>query len=461
MKNESKLYLGRSEDILPTFEPESVDLMVTDPPYGLGFMGKDWDMAIPPVGIWKECYRVLKPGAFTFVMCLPRQDLLSHMIVNLGDAGFNVAFSSIYWTYASGFPKAQNLSKAADKRAGVERESVGYSIEPNGRCRINEKTAFNNRKSWSKDAGFKDSKEKRQITIPATSQAKALEGAYAGFQPKPAVEIIIVAMKPIKEETYLDQALINEHGCSWLDDCRIPHDGESLGGGSEKSDSFKGKNGWDRPWRHDKSKEKAYCKRIKENVKISEAKGRFPANLVCEDDILNNGRLTKSTGGTGVRTGTATFKGTEGRKHFHYDDEGSFSRYFSLDAWFSNRIKLLPKEAQKTFPWLIVPKPSKTEKNKFIKTDYIDNSDIYNGKFPYSKADRENASKHPTMKPLKLMSWLITLGSREGDLVLDPFMGSGTTYIAATALGRYCKGIEMKKEYYETAVERSNLSQKV
>ena len=96
----------------------SVDLIVTDPPYGYSFMGKDWDKAVIPVGIWKECLRVLKPGAFAFVMCSPRQDCLGKMICNLSNAGFETGFTSLYWAYASGFPKAQNIGKAVDKRNG-------------------------------------------------------------------------------------------------------------------------------------------------------------------------------------------------------------------------------------------------------------------------------------------------------------------------------------------------------
>ena len=443
MKNRSKLYLGDSQDILPTFKPESVDLMVTDPPYGLSFMDKDWDKAVPPVEMWKACFRVLKPGAFVFVMCIPRQDCLAHMIVNLGDAGFDMAFSSIYWTYASGFPKAQNLSKLADKRAGVEREVAGEYHYPDGKRR-------NVRQSGSDK--YNPLQGSYDLTISKTPQAKALDGAYGGFQPKPAVEIVIVAMKPIEEKTYLDQALKNGRGCTYLDNCRIPFEN------AQKEDLKRGR-------KNSSFGFKKYAESVGGNSGLAGKdydcpNGRFLANVLCEDDVLNNGHVSKSDGGTGVRSETATFKGTEGRNHFHYDDVGSFSRYFSLDAWFGERIKRLPKEVQKTFPWLIIPKPSKSEKNKHLDTDFTDNSDIYNGKFPDSKADKEDINKHPTIKPVKLMSLLITLGSREGEIVLDPFLGSGTTYIAATALGRYCKGIEIKKEYYDKAVKRCNLAQK-
>ena len=98
---------GDSLEVLKGLEDNSIDFICTDPPYGYSFMGKQWDKAVPSVEIWQECLRVLKPGAFINVMSAPRSDVLSRMIVNIEDAGFRVDFTPIYWTYASGFPKAR------------------------------------------------------------------------------------------------------------------------------------------------------------------------------------------------------------------------------------------------------------------------------------------------------------------------------------------------------------------
>ncbi|GAH17717.1 unnamed protein product, partial [marine sediment metagenome] len=132
----------------------SIDLLCTDPPYGLispgkqdkrgfrygeggkktiaanrgGFMGLTWDKTIPSVEIWKECLRVLKPGAFAFIMCIPRQDCLSRMIINLENAGFQIGFTSIFHAFASGFPKATNISKMVDKKLGAERKIIGQKV---------------------------------------------------------------------------------------------------------------------------------------------------------------------------------------------------------------------------------------------------------------------------------------------------------------------------------------------
>ncbi len=346
---------------LRKFPRESVDLIATDPPYGYGFMGKDWDRVVPAVEIWRESLRVLKPGAFLFVMSAPRQDVLSRMIGRIEEAGFLVGYTSIYWTYSSGFPKAMNMGKMVDKRAGAKRKVIGKRMVPVGHAFAG--TAYGPARGIKQ---FYD-------TLPATPEAKALNGSYAGFQPKPAVEVILVAMKPLSEKTFVDQAVRNRKGVTWLDDGRIP------------------------------------------SIESAEA-GRFPANLLVSGDVLNHGTDPRSA---------------------------SFSRYFDLDAW-----------ARKTFPFLIVPKPSASEKNHGSTENSTDNSDRYRGKFPDSKADKDVANKHPTIKPLRLMSYLITLGSREGDVVLDPFAGSGTTCVAAARLGRKYIGIELNRGYIQIAKRR-------
>ena len=192
--------------------------------------------------------------------------------------------------------------------------------------------------------------------------------------------------------------------------------------------------------------------------------GRFPANLLISDDVLNDGNIRisgKSYIGQGGNTeGNPFTKAKSGGKvASYYPDSGSFSRYFDLDKWFEERIKLLPKSVQKIFPFLIVPKASKSEKNKGCEDlpekqrqgVYDDDSYEWQEGHQIAKPTKNN---HPTVKPLKLMSYLITLGSREGDLILDPFMGSGTTGIACKLLDRDFIGCEISKEYFEIAQKR-------
>lgn len=433
-------YCSDALQVLVDLPGDSVDLLATDPPYGISFMGKDWDKALPDTQVWKECLRILKPGAFAFVMSIPRSDCLSRMIISLEDAGFRVDFTPMYWAYASGFPKAQNIGKAVDKRSGTERTIVGKEMVDIGI------------QSGSMHSGRRSEVVERDKTIATSPQAQALDGSYGGFQPKPAVEVIIVAMKPLSEKTYVDQALKNQKGITWLDDARIPYEG---------GDSIIEKN----PHTH-RGNSKLYTE-IYGEYQQSDYElphGRFPANLLVSDDVLNDGRVSKSNSGMrGLSGRHDPGQGSEHNRIKPYtntlrgvDDSGSFSRYFDLDKW-----------AQKTFPFLIVPKASKGEKNKGLDgelqpipySDYRENFEAtksWVSEYPDGKARPMNTARnnHPTVKPLKLMSYLVTLGSRPGDVVLDPFSGSGTTLLAGRLLGRKVLGIEINEAYCEIAAHR-------
>ena len=405
----------------------SVDLVCTDPPYGIGFMGKEWDTFRPetiqkgkarsarkdPIlakkaetarnrergridavgamesarydhtprggakfrewftGVSVEMLRVLKPGAFAFVCIGARQDSVAAVITAMTDAGFKTDFTSIYWTYASGFPKAANIAKGIEKRNGAPDQAKGFSRAGD----------YGGRDLVDKPTPFKDYKSPKL----QSDAAKALDGSYGGFQPKPAVECIIVAMKPLSEKTFVDQALKNGKGITWLDDCRIPLNGDKkVGGFGNGGIGFAGDDARGVEWQED-------------------TKGRFPANLLVSDNVL-----------------------------------GDYSRFFSL-------------------PFLIVPKAAKSEKNNGLsgfegKTVSDGPAIAADNAFQRGKSVRKNT--HPTVKPVQLMQYLITLGSRAGDVVLDPFLGSGTTALAAKQLGRKYIGIEKEAEYVELAKAR-------
>jgi len=357
----SRLIHGDCMRHLRSLAPDSVDLVCTDPPYGIGFMDKSWDRFenkafqsfIAETG--RALIRVMKPGAFLFMTMTPRQDSLTQAIAGLADAGFNTRFTSLYWTFASGFPKALNIGKAVDKNAGRARELIQE-------YRVPDITGGNYGEGKRAYAGK---------VVRRTRGTGSLEGSYGGFQPKPAVEVIIVAMKPLAASTYADQALKNRKGVTWLDDCRIPsaasmtihhtHSGTMAGGGAGRDVLPAYRTSGDE---------------------------RFPANLLVSDDVLD---------------------GMTGNK------PDAYSRFFSLDAW------------MRTVPFLKVPKAKKRTRS---------------------------GNTHPTVKPLALMSYLITLGSRPGDVVLDPFLGSGTTAVAAKLLGRRYIGIEREAGYVAIARAR-------
>jgi site-specific DNA-methyltransferase (adenine-specific) len=307
------------------------------------------------------------------------------MIMNLEKAGFDTDLTPIYWTFATGFPKASSISKSIDRRAGVEGEVIQEYKLPD----LRGDNYGQGKRTYSSIIYRK--------TKPATKQAKEFDGAYAGFQPKPAVEVILVAMKPTNHGSYIAQALDNAKGVTYLDDCRIPYankaDAEQVNS-NFTGDQYKVGLTW------------GGTKRLGNNFN---QEGRFPGNLLVSDNVL-----------------------------------ADHSRFFSLDAW-----------AEKNLPFLIVPKASFKEKQAGLEVDSVNATDRRPEKATESKPSKTGPlpgrNPHPTVKPIKLFSYLITMGSREGDLVLDPFCGTGTTCIAAKMLNRRYIGIELKQEYHEVA----------
>lgn len=423
-------------------------------------MGKDWDKAVPPVAIWRECLRVLKPGAFAFVMSGPRMDCLSEMGKRLAEAGFETGFTPIFWAYASGFPKAANMGKLVDKRLGMEREVVANPLAM---------------KQTGQDAGKglagARTDNKFIQPIPVTPEAQALDGSYAGFSPKPAVEVVIVAMKPLAHGTYIDQALDNRKGVTWLDDGRIPYESER--DKYEYPYGPQGKHGGPTSW--DKSASRTI-------PQASVPSGRFPANLLVSDNAVDDGNVSKSGAAFKVSSGEGfcktKYSGSQGlgEKTINtgiraFGDSGGFSRYFSLDQWWQAKLSELPESVQRTFPFLVVPKAGKKEKNlgcEGLEEKQFDSSSrcatglecnvcgcklVLYGKTTCGHGDakvvslKARANIHPTVKPLKLMSYLVTLGSRPGDFVLDPFAGTCTTGMAAKMLGRNYLMIEIDEQW--------------
>lgn len=459
LKWENTIQCGDCLELMKQLPDGCVDELATDPPYGYSFMGKDWDKAVPKVRVWKECLRVMKPGAFGFILCAPRQDCLSRMIVNLEDAGFWVNFSSVYWAYASGFPKAQNISKMIDKKKSNDEDMVRLYLmeelqgidkkEIADVCDVTIRQVDHwikkdesqpqtpSKDKWGILVSHYELKNPPKLNwsnrgkivgiietpiswnsgdrlrrIATTPQAKALDGSYAGFQPKPAVEVVLVVMKPLSEKTFVDQALKNGKGISWLDDCRVPFRGND----DKNMAHYGGLQG-----------ENTKFGQIKSGARSQRPSlGRFPANLLVQDDVVNDGKYFK----TGIakmdnagkpygrnsylESSTKDYGGIRGAIN---EKGGSFSRYFDLDRWFAERIKQLPKSVQKTFPFLIVPKASKSEKNKGLEGKEFTRKCRWNNAGKWQDLEtKKYGNIHPTVKPLKLMCYLVTLGSRTGDV---------------------------------------------
>lgn len=408
MNNETQMFCGDSAEKLKEIKNNSVDMLCTDPPYGYSFMNKGWDKVLPDVNIWRECFRVLKPGAFITVMAAPRTDVLWRISRDLEEAGFDLSFSNIEWVYHSGFPKASDISKMIDKRGGTFTKDLGKMLkEAREKKHLNQaqvskyfpsKTGgqtgcmFN----WEKGLGYPTTEQLNQlieileldinkvqalygkvirtdknwgnkgttpfmeygefdITEPESDLAKKYEGSKAGFQPKPAREIIIVGMKPFEEGSYIDHVLNFEA--------------------------------------------------LPDNIKMTYPLIQTPKPAKKEKDFGLSGEpkaLRETSGGTRDYNARCA---SCGKKFI-----GSVSTICDCD-------------------------------------NPITDNQVF-----------KNKNNHPTVKPIKLMSYLITLFTRPGDWVLDPFGGSGTTGLACKLLDRNHIYIDFTQEYYDIAEERFKVS---
>jgi len=416
-----KLLLGDCKEKLKELEDNSIDAIVTDPPYGLSFMGKKWDYDVPSVDIWKECLRVLKPGGYLLSFAGTRTQ--HRMAVNIEDAGFEIR-DMIAWVYGSGFPKSLNIGKAVDKLQGNERKIVGTQKLGGTAATLKGKA---NRKDWY------DQGEGGTYTPEISITQGTSEWEGWGTALKPALEPISVCRKPLEKGLNIAQNCLKWGvGGINIDGCRVEID--PIADASQlrtmNRSAKEEKNGW------------GMNQNAGDIPQVVSHTGRFPANLIHDgsDEVVGLFPNSKSTGGSGkasMKTAPNDIYGSykEGYKSANLGglgDSGSASRFFYC-AKASKRERNIGCEGLE-------------EKETRVTNQY--------------KMPREDGSirevpvkrnSHPTVKPIALMEYLVKLVSREGQVVLDPFMGSGTTGMACKKLDREFVGIEMMPEYMEIA----------
>ena len=421
-----KIIHGDCLEELKRLEDNSVDAVITDPPYGLsntkpqqvadvlkawvtgdtvsvpakrgGFMGKDWDSFVPPPAVWEECMRVLKPGGHMAVFAGARTQDLMGLSIRL--AGFEIR-DTLGWIHSQGFPKGQDLGKIIDKKLGAERTEVagrGWHIRTGGGSGV---TIGHFAEKYEKG----DATVGREVFAPATSEAKRWTGWNS--QLKPAIEPIILARKPL-DGTVANNVLAHGVGGLNIDACRVGTQVSGTRTNGSANDiygdlSYTAGETWE-----------------------PSAAGRFPANVLLDEHAAkemdkqsgwspSNARKRKKP--KGKKGDPSEFLGTLKGTGAGYEvsDSGGASRFFPV-------FKYQAKAPKKERPVI----------------------------------EREDGTKiqHPTVKPVALMEWLVELIAPPGGVVLDPFAGSGTTLQAALNKGFTPIGIEQDADYIKLIEKR-------
>lgn len=361
------LYNGDCLEKMREMSECSVDSIVTDPPYGLSFMGKKWDYDVPSVEIWKEALRVLKPGGH--LLSFGGTRTYHRMVINIEDAGFEIR-DQIMWIYGSGFPKSHNM--------------------PGG----------------------------------------------LGTALKPANEPICLARKPISEKTVASNVLKHGTGAMNIDESRV---------GTETIKHSQDKKSFQK-WKELDGRQKKEV----ENTGPTFHQGRWPANVIFDEEagkILDqqSGELGKSKGGNSKNVSNKVYGKYQDeldKKPCGFGDSGGASRFFyCAKTSNSERNAGLEEFPEKQASGLPMRSRDGERGGKGIDG---------------SETDRTSKKKnhHPTVKPIKLMTYLIRLITPPNGIVLDPFMGSGSTGIAAAADGFKFIGIEKEEEYFKISQKR-------
>ena len=494
---------GNNIDLLKTLPDNSVDSIVTDPPYGLSFMNKKWDYDVPSVELWQEVYRVLKHGGH--VLSFGGTRTYHRMVVNIEDAGFEIR-DQIMWLYGSGFPKSLNIGKAIDKRGGNNHltQEIGEKLKSaresrkitknqademfcngttnymwfEGRTdgiRLPDDESFTKIcNQWEELKPYQDliksanreiigqydgdmgglggerlGQPNGDITIAATESAKIWEGW--GTALKPANEPICLARKPLSEKSIAENVLKHGTGGINIDGCRVNFQNEE----DRKESTAKNQHAdfGTKPMTNNN----VYGDYSMIEPKNYDPQGRFPANVIHDgsDEVMECFPETKSV--TRQPTGNYILNPQTGwndnsmvdKTERGYNDSGNASRFF----YCAKASKSDRNDGCEKLQGKYVAKGNQAQAE--LKRG---NVDFENGHY-YNKVELKQ-NFHPTVKPTELMRYLCRLITPPNGIVLDPFMGSGSTGKGAILEGFDFIGMELDPEYVEIAKARIEYAQK-
>jgi site-specific DNA-methyltransferase (adenine-specific) len=406
---------------MKTFSDNHFHSSITDPPYGLNFMGKNWDHGVPNKIYWQEVYRVLRPGGYLLAFGGTR--MFHRLMVEIEDSGFEIR-DTIMWVYGSGFPKGNNIAKAIDKKLGKEPEVVGDN--PNWRPAKNKGGAGFDKQLIGEQV------EEYKLTKPNSDLAKQFQGWNTNL--KPAWEPIIVARKPV-EETVAQNAIKYGTGGINIDGCRVGETGATI------QDSFTNE------YLGQDTINFGHKRGIIHKIEL----GRYPANLIHDgsEEVLEQFPITNTKPNSNTRANhssnpygsprTMQTSDTPPIPSIEYADCGSAARFFyCAKASKKDRDEgceaLEPKEATKQF-------------NEGMEGQIRSDGTVI-------KESIKHRNHHPTVKPTNLMQYLCRLVTPKDGIILDPFCGSGSTGKAAILEGFNFVGIEKEADYADIARKR-------
>ena len=440
-----------------------VDSIVTDPPYELGFMGRSWDST----GIafqketWELCFKVLKPGGHLLAFSGSRT--YHRMAVAIEDAGFEIR-DQVMWLYGSGFPKSMNVGKIIDKKlrgVGIGKSDPKSPLHGTKRQKIDGSNAKHDMSPLYKTQNVEYEYE-HDISKQWDGWGTAL---------KPAHEPLVLARKPLSEKSVVDNVLKHRTGGINIDECRVegndakyPDTNPDFRDQGRQSKENMGIDKLSFGQTENVKRKKVVRKSRDENgvwtnnnsgmkaegseYADADPRGRFPANVMHDgsDSIKDIFPYNKagSYKGDGSKSGGIWNKSTGKPAGREYGDEGSASRYF----YCAKTSKAERNQGLNNFPIKNKKGGGGTSNNVW----YEDDVNSASGKFGSEKAPSKNV--HPTVKPIKLMKYLCRLITPKGGTVLDPFMGSGSTGMAAKEENFDFVGIEKEEEYFNIASAR-------